>query len=88
MFDPARNARGGRIARGIQRLLAPFSTALVRRAKLVRFMSPDGRSQKSLIFRRRLIGVYDETTKSWRLSWPYSICLKPADLAFLIPPLS
>ena len=81
LIDPSRNAKGGRIARAIQRLLAPFSAVLVRRAKAASFMSPDGQSRTYLIIQRRVIGVYDEETRGWRLSWPYCLCLRPADVA-------
>jgi len=85
LIDPTRNAKGGRIARAIQRLLAPFSASFLRGAKVVSFASLDGQARNYLIGRGRVMGVYDQETGHWRLSWPYSVCLKSADLTFPKP---
>jgi hypothetical protein len=76
-LDPCSPARLGRLARAIQRALAPLAAHRVRGASLVVRARPDGRPGKRLVLRGKEIAEWDESAGAWRAPWPCSLWISP-----------
>lgn len=72
-LDPARNTRGGKMARSIRRCLGRITAYFVRHKRFASLPA----SEHFLTFGRRIVGFYDMHDGAWRFPWPWSLLIDP-----------
>jgi hypothetical protein len=75
-LDPARNARGGSVARAIRSCLGRMTAYFVRQKSYASTPA----AGHFLTVGRRIVGFYDTHDGAWRLPWPWSLLIDPERL--------
>jgi signal peptidase I len=81
LLDPARDARGGRIARLIRRVSGMAKTKIpLRTMRGIRFQAGNDTVSFYLLRGSQIIGRFDPATGGWALSWPALLLIDPGKL--------
>jgi hypothetical protein len=73
--DPSRDALGGRVARAVQRLGSTFGGTLAREVESARVCEGQSLPARRLTVAGRTVGVWDDATCEWLMSWPFMLLL-------------
>jgi hypothetical protein len=80
-LDPARQSRGGRLAKAMRGLSMVVLRPLWRRGKVRKLQ---GLGQEPIVvwmLGRKVIGQQDPATGEWQLRWPWRVFVAPAALS-------
>jgi signal peptidase I len=79
-LDPARPAKGGTVARCIQRMSKVVMPVISWRLRVVRFTSGGNVERDYVQFGTMIIGVRIPDQQSYAFAWPYSLFFTPPDI--------